>query len=147
MVACFVFMAGWVQIYRILIRCGLLFLTRSAPHPPCVPSFPLFSFGHVFSWNDLYHLYLSLSLSNANWPTYRRSFIIIRFAQSTENRRSHTTDRCVTSYGPTLTVKISPEFKKPSSYSLVVLRYPRLGTITSRSRLSFWCRYNEKLCS
>lgn len=92
--------------------------------------------------------------------THLRDIIVfLRSVQSTENRKSHTMDLCVTSYGPTLTVNlshwasfllISPTRFVPFFFLFVLLfhtRYPRLGIITSRSRLSFWCRYNEKLCS
>jgi hypothetical protein len=103
-------------------------------------------------------LYLSISVSvclsflnTTDWGT----LLCFRSVQSTENRKSHTTDLCVTSYGPTPTVNLSHSARflliSPtrffSIFFLFVTRYPRLGIITSRSRLSFWCRYHEKLCS
>ena len=131
MVVCFVFMGDSVQIYKVLIRCVCFF----------------FWFWH-----------LSATFQIPTDPL-RDIIVFLRSVQSTENRKSHTMDLCVTSYGPTLTVNIShwasfllisPTRFVPFFFLFVLLfhtRYPRLGIITSRSRLSFWCRYNEKLCS
>ena len=79
--------------------------------------------------------------------------VVIRSVQSTENRKFLMTDLCVISYGPTLTVNLISGKQKEWTRSLLIsptrylVRYPRLGIITSRGRLPFWCRYNEEFCS
>ena len=129
MVVCFVFMGDSVQIYKVLIRCVCFFL---------------------WFWHFFRHFSIDTDPLGA--------LLCFRSVQSTENRKSHTTDLCVTSYGPTPTVNLSlcklfTRFANsfPSMFFYLFVhyphtRYPRLGIITSRSRLSFWCRYNEKLC-
>jgi len=79
MVVCFVFMGDSVQIYKVLIRCV----------------FSLFGFWHSF-------LRFPIPID-----TLGGTLLCFRSVQSTENKKCHTTDLCVTSYGPTPMVNLS----------------------------------------
>lgn len=73
--------------------------------------------------------------------------MLVRFVALTESKKYHTMDQCATSFGPTLTVRLSELSRLPqfTTHLCGKPRYPGLGLITSWSRLPFWCRHNERV--